>query len=130
MQKPPVSDKNSNLTGRIIAEIFIVTAALLSIFTYLMKELSYSYSYINKISYIPEIVAPINEDIPKENIVNVNTAGINELMTLEGIGEVTAQNIISYREKNNGFLTVDELLKVDGIGESKLEKIRNYVTLE
>ena len=61
-------------------------------------------------------------------IININTATIEELITLDGIGKVTAQKIIEYREKNNGFLTIDELTKVDGIGEGKLDKIRNRIT--
>ena len=50
-------------------------------------------------------------------------------MTLDGIGEVTAEKILEYRDKNNGFLTIDELTEVDGIGEGKLEKIRNRITI-
>lgn len=60
-------------------------------------------------------------------LVNINTAGPDELMTLNGIGEVIAQRIIEYREANGGFGSVDELINVKGIGEKKLEAIREYV---
>lgn len=133
MTKPQNSDKNDkydDLSRRIITEIFITVASVLSIFVYLMKEFSYNFAYIRGTPYVAETVVIVKEIVPDEMIVNINTAGIDELMTLEGIGEVTAKNIIDYRENNNGFLTIDELLKVDGIGEAKLEKIRSYVTLE
>lgn len=61
--------------------------------------------------------------------VNVNTAGLEELMTLDGIGEVKAAAIIEYRNENGAFSSVEELLKVKGIGEKTLAKIRNQITL-
>lgn len=69
------------------------------------------------------------EVISDKILVNINTASLDELMTLDGIGEKTALKIIEYRENNNGFLNVDELIEVSGIGEAKLEKLRNSVTV-
>ena len=57
--------------------------------------------------------------------MDVNTAGLAELETLDGIGPVLAQRIIDYREENGPFTSLDELLEVKGIGEATLEGFRN-----
>ncbi len=62
--------------------------------------------------------------------VNINTATLTELMTLQGIGEVMAERIVQYREQFGEFSSVDELLNVSGIGEKKLEAIRENITVE
>ena len=61
--------------------------------------------------------------------VNVNTATKEELMTLNGIGEVKAQAIIDYRTKNGPFKTFADVDKVPGIGEGTMKKIEKEVTL-
>lgn len=61
--------------------------------------------------------------------VNINTADAETLMTLDGIGEVTAAKIIAYREANGSFSTTDELMEVPGIGTKKYEAIVNSITV-
>ena len=68
--------------------------------------------------------------LPLENSLNINKANIEELVTLPGIGEKTAQNIIEYRKKNGGFRNIDQLLNVKGIGKSKLTKIKKYIFID
>ena len=60
--------------------------------------------------------------------VNINTASKEQLKTLSGIGDSTAEKIIKYREKNGTFSDAEELKKVSGIGESKYDKIVNNIT--
>ena len=68
----------------------------------------------------------------KEDIstpVNLNTATLEELCTLSGIGEVKARAIISWREENGGFTSVEDLVKVKGIGPKTLAKNRHRLIL-
>jgi competence protein ComEA len=63
-------------------------------------------------------------------LININTAGIDELMTLNGIGSVTAQAIIDHRTAHGGFTSVEQLLDVKGIGPAKFEAISEFVTVD
>lgn len=60
--------------------------------------------------------------------IDLNTATIEELTTIDGIGQVTAEKIVDYA-RTSGFNSVEDLLNINGIGEKKLESIRPYVTV-
>lgn len=64
---------------------------------------------------------------PNSTKVNINTATKEELKTIPGIGDVTAQKIIDYREKKGGFKTIEDLKRVDRIGEKTFEKFKDKV---
>lgn len=59
--------------------------------------------------------------------VNINKATKDELKTIPGIGDVTAQKIIDYREANNGFTRIEDIKKIDRIGEKTFEKIKDKI---
>lgn len=67
-------------------------------------------------------------DLPNGK-VNLNTASKEELMLLPGIGDLLAERIITYREKNGGFFSKDEIKEVQGIGDGKYEALRHYITI-
>ena len=73
--------------------------------------------------------APAEEIVPDKQLVDINAATAEELQQLMGIGPVLAQAIVDYRAEHGPFESVDELLEVSGIGESKLDNIRNDITL-
>jgi competence protein ComEA len=62
--------------------------------------------------------------------VNVNTATLEELVLLPGIGESRARQLIETRKRRGGFKSVDELLEVKGIGDASLERLRPHVTIQ
>ena len=63
------------------------------------------------------------------DVININQAGIEELVTLSGIGESIAQDIINYRSKNGSFKKKEDIKNVSGIGESKYSKIKDKITV-
>lgn len=69
-----------------------------------------------------EATAPVRER------VNVNTASVEELTALTGIGPSLAERIVKEREENGAFVSIEDLLRVKGIGASKLEEFRYEVT--
>ena len=65
----------------------------------------------------------------KSGLIDINTATRDELMSLSGIGESRADAIISYRDEQGGFFSIEDLKKVSGIGDSTFEKIKEKITV-
>ena len=63
----------------------------------------------------------------KNKSININSASLEQLIMIPGIGVKTAENILAYRKSLGGFHRIDELLEVKGIGDSKFEKIKKYI---
>lgn len=88
--------------------------------------------YIKKESGVSTIVDNLNND--KNSIknmkININTANLNELDMLPGIGDSTAQKIIDYRNENGKFNSIEDIKNIKGIGESKFEKIKDYIVVK
>ncbi len=68
------------------------------------------------------------EESNKNGLININKASIEELKTLDGIGDTLADNIINYRKRSK-FTSIEQLLDVDGIGKSKYDKIKDKVCI-
>ena len=62
--------------------------------------------------------------------INLNTATVEELRTLPGIGPVLARRIVEFRERRHGFKRVEELLAIPGISEKKWKQIRDKVEVK
>lgn len=62
--------------------------------------------------------------------VNINTAALEELQTLSGIGEETARKIIEHRQLNGRYNSIEEIKNVSGIGDAKFESIKDYICVE
>lgn len=74
-------------------------------------------------------------EIPNENesenseLININTATLDGLMTLPGIGESKATAIINYRQNNGAFVIIEEIVNVAGIGDSTFNAIKEFITI-
>lgn len=81
----------------------------------------------NCMKTIPSTSDPITDNTTK--LININTAGINELTTLSGIGTSIAQRIIDYRNNNGKFKKIEDIKKVSGIGDALFNKIKDKITV-
>lgn len=70
----------------------------------------------------------VTDTLPQK--IDINTADEQQLQLLPGIGPVLAQRIIAWREENGDFLIAEDLLAVEGIGVTKLNEIRNLITIQ
>lgn len=104
-------------------------------------NLAYEVSDGEKI-YIPNLADAIGNDETEINSsgdfsssrnnskVNINKATVSELTNVPGIGASTAEKIVSYREKNGKFKSVEDIKNVSGIGDSKYEKLKDYISVK
>lgn len=65
----------------------------------------------------------------RNNLISINTATLNELITLPGIGESIANRIIEYRLIYGSFNNLEDLMNVNGIGNGKFKKLKEYICL-
>lgn len=70
-----------------------------------------------------------NENKNNDEKININTASLEELLKISGIGESKAKNIIEYRETNGQFKNIEEIKNINGIGDSLFNKIKDNITI-
>jgi competence ComEA-like helix-hairpin-helix protein len=85
-----------------------------------------------KVLELPESSFYAEKDVStlNERSININTAGIDELSMLPGIGEKTAEKIMLLRHERGKFKRLEELMDVQGIGEVKFNKIKKFLYIE
>lgn len=66
---------------------------------------------------------------PGQGVVHINSAGLEELQRLPGVGPATAQKILEYRRSFGGFRSPEQIMDVSGIGPKKYEKMRPFLAL-
>ncbi len=96
--------------------------------------------YQSRFAPLPQVEEPFSVPIAADSVVieeknlpeqpvAINTADVEELTRLPGIGPALAQRIVEYREQNGFFHEPEDLIKVQGIGLKKLEKLRANIIL-
>jgi len=105
--------------------IFIgITVAFLCIMIGIFIGRSTAGAYIPVDGAEESITESQNDNIGK---IDINTASLEQLQLIDGIGPSIAQRIIDYRTENGDFKTIEELMNVSGIGEKTFEKMKVYI---
>lgn len=96
--------------------------------------------YLNQAATLADgqkICVPTPEEAEQETVlqqkdgkVNINTADVNELMSLSGVGESRAEAIVRYREETGGFRSIEEIMNIEGIKEGIFQKIKDKICVE
>ena len=110
-------------------EILLIAASIVITSCALLYSVMDSPKY-NNIEAVPLTVkTTLTSATDKYEKVNLNTADIEEFLQLEHIGEMKAQAIVDYREKNGAFRTVEEIMNVEGISTAIFEKNKDKLTV-
>lgn len=99
------------------------------------KTLAKLLPYLEMIGDSAEVDAYVAEDAPSSHAassditerININSATIEQLQSLSGVGEKKAQAIIDYRNEHGSFHTIEEIMNVKGIGQGIFDKIKNRI---
>lgn len=117
-----------------VKRVYILTllaSAVLLAAVYGVSEFSAEEPAVPVISYASEEISADDifyDDEFSDSLIDLNSADVQTLAEIAGIGRETAEKIVAYADEY-GFSSVDELVNISGIGEKKLEAIRPYVTV-
>ena len=111
-------------------KVIVIMCAITTVFCAFIITILLLQPTSHKTTNISELKQGATTHINKDGQLNLNAATKDELMLLEGIGEVLAQKIIDHRVANGKFENISDLLKISGIGPSTLEQIANYIYVE
>lgn len=105
-----------NLSKQVVDQMMIVIPTL--------EEVQSGNGFVSEEHNIDNTILDSSSDL-----VSINHASLAELQTLPGIGEKKALDIISYREENGGFQSLEDLKNVKGIGDRTFENLKEYIEL-
>ena len=105
-----------------------ITCAFLCVLTgiFIGRNLVDNYITVNNVSG-SHSTSPSEPKQNQDGKIDINTASLQQLQLLPGIGETIAQRIIDYRTEHGSFDSIEMLMNVSGIGEKKFEQIKPYI---
>jgi len=107
-----------------------ITGAFLCLLAGIFLGRNLNKGYIPVENVLNAQTQPTEESKPLyDGKIDINTATLQQLQLLPGIGESLAERIIAYRTEHGGFSAVEELMNVSGIGEKKFEDLKEYVKI-
>jgi comEA protein len=115
---------------------WILIALSIILITLLGYGLEYLWQNNNRFLMTVQTVSdtPNPDHMPQEKTaegkININTATVEELDTLPGIGASYAERIVRYREEHGDFYAPEELMNVEGIGQKKFEQLKELIIVE
>ena len=113
---------------KIIAlSLLAVISCVFGLFLECCDKKEFEISSIPAQSELPKVKKTYNSHYDENGRLDINLATVEELETLDGIGEKKAQNIVDYRNEHDGFMEVEELDLVTGIGKSIIENIYDKI---
>lgn len=115
-------------TGQII--LLTVAFLFIGVMVGIYIGVANSHNYLD-LSYNPDLTVSNDNEIIKPQIkkININTASAEELTLLPGIGKVTANRIVDYRNENGPFFYIEDLSNVKGISKNTVDKLAKYITV-
>lgn len=115
-----------NLERREIVLVLALTSLLIAGIALRVYTRSHTVTVFERVPLDPSLTgtAMTAEDTAR---VNINEAGIEELMKLKGIGKVLATRIVEYRSTRGQFTTSDDIMKVKGVNRKLLDRIKDYI---
>ncbi len=133
------SPQKKNTDRNYKTAFLLMTAVTICIFIVFVGSKYVQHASVKKTEFYESVLSASNDpaEAPDRqlaetdiDIININTATVDELKKLPGIGESKATEIVNYRNEYGRFTSPEDLLNVNGIGKTLLEKIRPYITTE
>ena len=116
--------------GRLLEALKSEKTLILVSFVFIAVIICYSYYDITVDKTDSASYSKAEVESMTVELVNINTADIEKLCSLPGVGENTAKKIISYREENGLFQSIDEIQNVKGIGYQDYIRLQSLITVE
>lgn len=129
-----MSDKNNGSKR----QVYILLAVAMFIFAGVFGYIAFTQprlgteqsSSVNQVEYSPRFADQSGDKkSQKSGKINLNTCTVDDLVSVDGIGETRAKAIISYREKIGGYKSVEEIKNISGIGDATYESLAPYLTV-